>query len=392
MTRHRCRGAALTGLLALTLAGCQATEKTAGSEPYQEEFGDPPLGGKTDAISDVAEKIALGETRTGKVEAPGQQGDSRLYTIDLRMGDRVVIEMTTKRNSLKPDFIMYLNGHTRVHSESFELEGAELSYGVKVLRKEYVATDVGRYVLVVRAYHGQGSGSYELSASCKGGPCNGEFPDPQALDGGQASECIWQARTCAFRLLATEPAPISAQRAQEMFDGCLGQASLPEGYGCQSACAHTGVGYNADAAAELCTSVVGSLSFYAGKTSNCLYELDSCLELCFELQYGDSDELAHSAPYVCLLGGFNNTCDAYARDHEICGGTEYGDDWQGCCALASATDGAWTDDMDTICEDTCNDEYCQAAMDACEAQCPGDGHCWDICLDHNAWACHGWEG
>jgi hypothetical protein len=77
--------------------------------------------------------------------------------------------------------------------------------------------------------------------------------------------------------------------------------------------------------------------------------------ICHEAADGTtSDDLSSTAEAICWENGFNGTCDGYARGHKDCGGS-YGDNSNAeCHALCESTDGAWTDDLDLICVESCD--------------------------------------
>jgi hypothetical protein len=164
----------------------------------------------------------------------------------------------------------------------------------------------------------------------------------------EQAECMTKARECSFAALPPWNGAVGAARARTIYQGCLDEVmTTSEGKSCKTAC--TG-----EEAKPVCDSVIEALPFYADASAACLAELDSCLETCHSIGGDILDELWESPEAICWENGFNGTCDGYARGHKKCGGTYADDTHAECDALCKSTDGAWMDDLDTICTEQCN--------------------------------------
>lgn len=307
--------------------------------PYDDAWGaeDIPTG-KADSLLDGAQVLAFDQVGTGFVD----ENQMDVYAIDLKGGDKITAIMKVTSGNLSPHFTLFFGGLSHVSSKTFDR-------ATKKITKTYELTSTGRYFISVRAFQHQGEGNYEFSITCNGGPCAGE-PVIRTLTVDEQAECITKARRCSFADLPRWNGFVGAARARSIFQGCLNAAQTTEdAVTCETACDEV------DDAKPLCESIIGSLPFYADASSACLAELDDCMAICHGADNGGSaDELWTTAESICWETGFNGTCDTYARGHEDCGGT-YADDTNAQChALCEATDGAWIDDLDTICSDSCD--------------------------------------
>lgn len=338
--------------LIISAVACGNSDRAAAE--YQETWDEnPPAAlGKPDLLADLATPMTLGQSVSGRINKAGNQGDRQVYLLQLQVGDRVRLVMEGK-STLSPDFVVYRGAGEKIHSQSWDVTD-------QTLTKEYVTDGAGRFAVLVRAYQGQGSGDYTLLATCLGGPCNGEFPDPAAMEVKDAAECIDTARSCAFMEIAGSSAAVTLSEAGTLFDDCLAQFSFDGGYSCHRACEFVDVNdtYYPNGAAELCKEVKAALVFYSEKSAACVELLDDCLTTCDDFGNDWDHDFVWSAAYACFTGGFNGNCNSYARDHEFCGGTDYLDNtWDQCCAFVQSTDGVWTDDMDTMCADACGEYH-----------------------------------
>jgi hypothetical protein len=69
------------------------------------------------------------------------------------------------------------------------------------------------------------------------------------------------------------------------------------------------------------------------------------------IDVGDGSPISES---VCLEDGFNGTCVRYAQSRVECGGTNEADSNEDCHARCESILGAWNDDLDTMCEESCD--------------------------------------
>jgi hypothetical protein len=323
----------------LVLATSLAAACASSSTPYDDAWGaeDIPTG-KSDGLLDGAQVLTFDQVGSGFVDE--QQMD--IYAIDLKGGDQITATMTVTSGVLSPHFTLFFGGSSHVGSKTFERK-------TKKIVKTYALEDTGRYFVSVRAFQNQGEGKYTFSIACNGGPCNGE-PVIRTLTIDEQAECITAARRCGFADLPRWNGFVGDARARTIFQGCLNAAQTEvDGVSCETACDEV------DDAKPLCESIIKSLPFYADATPACLAELDDCMATCHDLGgNGDADELWESNESICWETGFNGTCDGYARGHKDCGGTYADDTNEQCHALCESTDGAWVDDLDTICSDSCD--------------------------------------
>jgi hypothetical protein len=309
------------------------------TEPYDDAWGaDEIPSGKADGLLDSAQQLAFDEVGTGFVDE--KQMD--VYAIDLKGGDKVTATMVVTSGDLSPHFTLFFGGSVHISSKTFERQGNQIE-------KTYELTSTGRYFVSVRAFQHQGEGNYTFVVACDGGPCAGE-PVIRTLSVDEQAECIGKARLCSFADLPRWNGAVGPARARSTFQGCLDAAmTTDDGVTCTSACDEV------EDAKPLCESIISALPFYADASKSCLAELDDCLASCQDLSTnGSADELWTTAESICWLTGFNGTCDGYARGHADCGGTYADNSNEQCHAMCEATDGAWVDDLDLICVESCD--------------------------------------
>jgi len=304
---------------------------------------EPPIGSSTEnltqrsGIMKLLPELTFGETAAGWVD--GKQLD--LYAVSLRGGDKLTIITTMTEGDAGPDARLYEGMSTKVSSANFDVNGATLT-------KTYEIGRTGWYSLLLTAYQGENSGRYTTTIECNGGPCAGE-PVVEALDEDQKADCIQRARECAFTDMLQYNGAVGAVRARSLFEGCLDKLMVEdEGLACAPAC----VG---GLAVSICDGIIDLIPHYADQTPACLSTFGDCMDLCYdaaEWGYG-YDGLEYGPEDMCLFGGFNGTCDSYAREHETCGGQLVTDSPEACYALCESTTGAHIDDLDTLCSDEC---------------------------------------
>jgi hypothetical protein len=331
--RKPSRGRALLRV-ALTTALVAAC---ASEEAYDEAWGSDEIpAGKADGLLDSAEKLDFNEVGTGYVE--GEQMD--VYAIDLRGGDKITATMTVTSGDLNPHFTLYYGGSSYIGSATFVRQ-------TRKIVKTYTLEATGRYYVAVKAYHQQGKGKYTFQITCNGGPCNGE-PVTLELSDAEQGECIEKARVCSFAALPPYNGYVGPARSRSIFDTCLATAvTTDRGATCDSACA-------ADKGQYICEDIISSLPFYADASAACLAELEECMTECARYAEGDAYDVGDTAIAMCWTNGLNNTCDSYARGHQDCGGVYADNSAEECLQLCEATTGAWVDDLDTMCSETCD--------------------------------------
>lgn len=375
--------------LILALAGCAA--ETMYDPDW--EANAPIAGGKADGLLDILPALSFDGNVSGDVGG----NRSELYVIDLQRMDRIELEMTVTSGNLNPHLSFFWGTSTYVGSESWERDG-------DTLRKTYVAEGAGKYLVAVRAYEGEGDGGYRVSARCLGGPCAGEFPEPEPgdeYDVESATDCIAKARRCSFERLPAYNGAVGAVRARQIFTGCLESVSLSDGTSCARACEYEGdptTTYDDGDAAGFCEGIQEMLIFYADQTPACLGVLDGCIGDCYDnfgsgYIYSERGDFGYTAESLCLSTGFNGNCDRYARRHTDCGGDLLPDSGALCAELCQSTIGAPIDDLDTLCSsDSDCESYCDVDFGAAGAECgawgPDTQACYDTWLEsRDAWIC-----
>lgn len=373
--------------LSLALAGC--TGGTDGDYDPDWDPNGPIEDGKADGLMDFAPQLQFGQPAEGDVGGQNME----VFWIDLQRTDRIAVTLEVLSGDLNPHISLFYGTSTYIHSESWNRDGDALT-------KEYLIESAGSHLIAVRAYQGQGSGRYRVTATCLGGPCNGEFPEPEhPLDVDQVAECIQQARRCSFEALPGYGGRVGEFYAAQIFNNCIGQASLDDGASCATACEWTDDDDNGTwgDAIGLCNDITQSLIFYADQTAACLSLLDSCISDCYDAgEYGygyDDGELYSTVESLCWADGFNGTCDGHAREHEACGGTIVTDSAGECVSLCHSTTGAHIDDLDTLCgydsdcEDYCDVDIARAA-EICGGLIAENESClWDYLDENQGWIC-----
>ncbi|MBK8169814.1 MAG: hypothetical protein IPK60_05670 [Sandaracinaceae bacterium] len=304
---------------------------------YDEAWGTDEIpSGKADGVLDSAPVLDFGEIGRGYVE--GDQLD--MFAIDLREGDVITTTLDVVNGDLAPHFTLYFGGNRYIASDKFERSDSSIE-------KSYTLAATGRYYLAVKPYRGAGAGRYAIRAECSGGPCNGEVLERYLTVGEQAT-CIESARVCSFAELPQWRGAVGASRARSIFEACLEEVTI-EGASCTDACEGD--------AEDFCGDVISALPFYADANRACLSTLDECLDACRDAGANaeEAEEVWTSPESMCWSTGYNSNCDSYARSHSSCGGENQADSNAACHALCEATDGAWMDDLDTICTEACDE-------------------------------------
>jgi hypothetical protein len=306
---------------------------------YDESWGSDVLaGGKADGIFDTAAAISFKERGTGHI---GRNGMAVFY-IDLKGGDLLEATMKVRSGDLSPHLTLYRGLSHHVSSESWSHDGT-------VLIKKYKIAESARHYLVARPYQNSGAGDFDLSLKCLGGPCAGELV-AQPLDDEDAGFCIMRARECALKELPKYNGIVGPTRSRTIFQTCLAAGTVEhEPTSCKAACDEQD-GSEHDRGA-LCESIIAALPFYADQSAPCVAEVKACMSDCYYSGGADMTTLAKES--VCFLEGLNGTCHGYAQEHKLCGGSYADGSNEQCHALCRATDGAWKDDLDTICSDKC---------------------------------------
>lgn len=328
---------------------------------YDDSWGDSQAipAGKADLIDDV-QALELGESVEGEVNSE----ETNLYKVALTTGDKIKLVNTATSGSLNPSVSLYTRTGSSIRSDSYEV-------GDQKITKYFTVAGTGEYLIAVRAYRNEGSGKYKVDSSCVGGPCNGEFVEPDPDDTFYTSDivqCIYEARECAFNKLPDYNGRVGESRATSIFNDCLESISTDEGYSCSTACSFQ----DAD---HLCDSIITDLPFYADQTPECVSSFNTCIDDCMDYEdWGWSDDDVWSTGLaLCQENGFNGTCH-YVQQLPECGGNltnETAMCYQECYVLP----GAFIDDMDVICEETCGDcgIGCQLQRD--------DGDVWPYVAD-----------
>lgn len=321
----------------LFLAACGVTEEPT-DVTYDPTWGDSlqVSDGKADFL-DLAPIIRFGEAETGEVDS--RQLDA--YKLELTRGDQIRVTKTVTTGDLSPDFSLFRSGVTSVRSSDFNVSP-------KSLVKTYTIDSTAKYLIAVRAFRNQGAGRYSIVVECTGGPCAGEFPEPddnEELDARTIGDCIDDARKCSLDALPRYNGAVGPVRARSVFDGCLEKTGTSDGLSCAKAC-------ESDDAKFVCDDIVSSLPFYADQTQACTAELESCMDDCADMDDGTPDEVFFTNVSICFSNGFNGTCDRLVRQLPACGGS-LTDETAVCYESCRSISGAWMDDLDTICSDDC---------------------------------------
>lgn len=277
-----------------------------------------------------APTMKLGETKKGTIN--NSQID--VWGIEVHEGDKFTVVETITRGTLTPDFGVFAGGYSYLASASHDAQP-------KKLTKSYVATSGGKHYIGIAAYQNRGTGNYNIKVTCTGGPCAGE-PFVAPLEPEQVNQCIQKTRECA--LAKARPASggfVSIAQARAAWSTCIGQVMADDGKACTTACE----GDND----WTCKAAVEAVKDFAGKPVACEAVFEDCMEQCAD--YGDDSSESEA---VCLENGFNGTCPGYAKQRTECGGSVQKDSNEDCHNLCHTTNGAWVDDLDVMCEESCN--------------------------------------
>ena len=318
----------LTMLVVAVMTGCASTG-------YDPTLPDVDTGAISAAKADGAfgaETISLGDTATGTTAGDGFV----LYAIHLDAGDRVRLNVRRTDGDLRPSGYLYRGTEVFVHPDDYEVDAGSVHL-------DYTIADGGEHHIVVKAYHGEGAGSFELVPECTGGTCDGSgIPTDPLL---AQSYCIESATSCSIADLPRWGGAVAETRARNIFADCL----AAEGDLCANACD------DADGR-EACDLIIGQLPDLADQSTECVSVLNSCLDDCAGMGgYYSPYELSDTAASACW-DGYNGNCLEFIGGHDACGGDSYSTGSLGeCRARCSATEGAWDEGPWDGCMEPCDE-------------------------------------
>lgn len=313
-------------MVALALTGCALN---GGYDPTPDLEAGAVASAKADGAFG-AEELSLGQRTSG--DASGSAFS--LYAIALDATDRVRVTVTRTAGDLRPAAYLYRGTEIYVAPDDYQV-------GDGTVTLEYAIEEGGEHHIVVKAYHGEGAGEFELATECTGGACAGISADPIQ----RQSDCIEAAAQCAIADLPRWDGRVGEVRARSIFDDCLAGQADPS---CASACDGDG--------APVCDEIVGQLPALADQDATCHSVLTSCLADCAGIggYYGPSS-LEETAASACWTGYFGN-CEEYVWAHEACGGTDYAaGSVAECRARCVATEGAWDEGPWDGCMEPCDE-------------------------------------
>ncbi len=268
--------------------------------------------------------------------ARGDAGGSAfsLFAIQLDETDQVRVSVMRTGGDLNPAAYLYRGTEDYIRPSSYETEDGRVAL-------DYVLERGGEHHIVVKAYHGEGSGSFEVLVECIGGACAGVSADPLQ----RQSDCIEAAAQCAIQDLPRWDGRVGATRARSIFEGCLADEADAT---CAAACEGDGE--------AVCDVIVAALPDLADQSEACHGVLNTCLSACAEMGgYYDAYELGDTAASACWTG-YNGNCQELIAGHAACGGADYAAGTRAECeAMCSATEGAWDEGPWDGCMDACND-------------------------------------
>jgi hypothetical protein len=165
------RGVCWVLLLALVGVGCGAQEEAATKGAAASA---PQLSGKSDVTDGVRQRGALGLEAEGAVsDRLSEDLEYHGYTLALRAGAEVSVEVTQRGSSRGLDTTLYLfgpqdaQGGYGAQAAAFDDDG-----GYGALSRLRASLPVGgRYLVVVGSYNGRGRGTYRVEARCENGAC-----------------------------------------------------------------------------------------------------------------------------------------------------------------------------------------------------------------------------
>ena len=337
-------------------AGCgESSTEDANAQEYSPNWDDtaPPNLGKADFLGAVPQ-LAFNQQATGRITTD----QVNLYRVELKNKDTFTVTMNVTDGDLAPDFLLF-DGNQAVRSTSYDVDRTTLT-------KTYTVSSNGDYALLVRAYRGRGQGPYTIQAVCESGPCNGDtdLPDPNTeLQVEFIDDCMRQAR---LQVLNNTSMQLTEAEATALFKESLQQISAENGWtgdilSCGSVCDPSRKDYDER---YYCDSIGGVLAAFSDKSVDCKSELEYCMVDCTEESNYSDWEDGYAPENMCFFAGFNGTCDYYALNTKACGGAIAEDSPEGCMLHCWSTIGAYTDDLDTICEESCDcDDACYENLD-----------------------------
>ena len=280
--------------------------------------------------------IQVGDTHTGAIT----KNQIDLWAVELRTGDDLTISQVVRSGDLAPEFRL-MSANQKISSASFNVDD-------DLLTKTYQMQESGRFFIAVRAYQGEGQGSYTIKVECNGGPCAGAPVEVPLLEPHVADKCIAKARACAFDDMETYNGAVGPTRARTLFTECLDKVEH-DGMPCTSAC-------EGDNATAVCQTNIEAIPFYADQSEQCIGELNRCVNACKEYADGNywyEDGVGDGPDYICTFEGLHGSCDSYARDHEWCDGPHADGSQAQCLGFCWNGWTAWSDDDYGTCSEEC---------------------------------------
>lgn len=344
---------------------------------------DPALslvGGRADCAE--ARAIRYGETLSGQVAGHAFS----LFSLEVDDGDAFTVTVRRTSGDFDPRIVVYGPTLDPIAHEPGSFERIE-NGNKKSFRMGQYATSV---LVLVRADRYEGSGDFDLTVECTGGPCAGEVPHGDN-EWVQIGICLGRARSCAFARLDEGPVA-EGTRARSLLAECLAAEAdcSPEMCDIEDP--------SGESPRRLCGELSDALVFYSSRSPSCRSVLTDCMDSCGEyeensefLEYDDEElDFWMVGEAICWFNRYGTTCDELARGHEACGGSDYreidGTETAGTCfAYWRATEGAWYEFEDDNID--CS-HVCDAVDEECSERCEGDdpdsrASCYRSCVaDH----------
>lgn len=357
----------MCSLCILVMADC-----TTGTE----DNADPEIS-VVDGKADFAETmtISYGETLTGQVNGHAFS----LFELSVEGADQFDVIVRQISGDFEPRSVVYTQDEMVLEHVTGSFETLDDGN-----RKTFVADDNATSLFVlVRANYYRGSGDFEMTVTCTGGPCAGGV-EPVGGDFTMAGICITRARECAMARLESETVN-SLVESVELLATCFDQDASCDRQICDLE-ARDGA-----TPRELCNGIASSLTFYARESTECRRQHTSCMDDCLQyeenshfLEYGDDEfEFWMTGEAICWLNRYGTSCDEFAQGHTDCGGNDYlsidgVETSETCESYWRATEGAWNEYDDDIMD--CS-HVCDRVFSVCNARCDSEPpSAWDECF------------
>ena len=277
-------------------------------------------------------------TYGGCVRGTASNDQHGYHTALLRRGDHIRVRLSRVDGDLNPGLALKSPKYSvAVRHESVQVRG-------DAVEKVWTVPSTGFYTFVAFPWSNRGTGAYQMDLICDAGPC----ASGPALDAEVAGACIGEARDCTLKTLGLS-LDTTADAVPGIFDSCMRDKTAPV---CAPVC-------TSDAETGPCTETVDRLRPFAGRSAQCVEQIQGCLDACVPHVTGTEPvaDLSASPEMLCWAVETRSNCATFGMNLASCRDPlgETGEGYQigseaWCAAVCVAREG---DEVLEDCTDRC---------------------------------------